>query len=253
MNTIMMGTAGLTRFVMRWTLRLAFVVCLLLTNVAGVLVPALHAAVTGAIWAAASHSPLNLGRKPVPPAELQRQLADADRRTATIQADLDKKTAELQTARTQRGEIDAERRSLAAQLDTARSERAALAGQLNSERLSREVADANLHRIRTDGDVISARMQERITKSLARSSGITVLEAIPFVGTVAVVGGIAVDLYDTCQQVDDLREIRGLLGDDSPMEGAVAETCAKATGPAQRVPQADFDFDYSVPTASTIQ
>ncbi|MDH2328846.1 hypothetical protein QCN27_18510 [Cereibacter sp. SYSU M97828] len=291
MNMLLMGIAGLTRFLMRWSLRLAFVVCLLLTNVAGVLAPAVHAAVTGAVWAAASHLPVNLGRKPVPVVEMQGRLADADRRTARLQADLDKKTADLQTATAQRGRIEAERRSIAAQFDTARAdrriaqlqleldrksadleiartqssrieverrslaaqlnteraERTVIAEQLNSARLSREVADASLNRIRSEGDVISARMQSRISKGLARSSGATVLEAIPIVGTVAVIGGIVVDLYDTCQQMEDVLQIRGLLGDDAPLDGIIAENCARATGPSQRVPQADFDFNYAVP------
>jgi hypothetical protein len=64
-------------------------------------------------------------------------------------------------------------------------------------------------------------MQKRSIEALGRNTGAAYAEAIPVLGTVFVIGGIALDVWDTCQTMNDMHEIGRLIEFNSNDENEI--------------------------------
>ena len=64
-------------------------------------------------------------------------------------------------------------------------------------------------------------MQRRSIEAVARNTGGAYTETIPLLGTAFVITGIALDVWDTCQTLDDIHEIGRLIDFNSNEENEV--------------------------------
>lgn len=83
--------------------------------------------------------------------------------------------------------------------------------RLNAEvrRTARNLAENRVARARA-ADIASG-MAERTQQSIAKNFGSMAAETLPLIGAAAVVGFTAVEIYDACQSLRDVRELNALF------------------------------------------
>lgn len=95
---------------------------------------------------------------------------------------------------------------------------------------------------------ISQRMRKRSVQMVARNTGLVVTDSLPVIGVTAIIGGLAWDIKDTCEQLRDLKELERALGgaraDESDPEwcgmsaSAIFDTIYEADTPEKRCTEA---------------
>lgn len=104
--------------------------------------------------------------------------------------------------------------SALARLEVVKSDRSRLAAQ--AQGLEDELAES---RAKVSGKVRG--VQDRSKRALARNMGAAYAETIPVLGTLFVIGGIALDVWDTCQTMKDMHEIGRLIDFNSNGENEI--------------------------------
>ena len=138
-------------------------------------------------------------------------------------------TAEAESHRLRTDQTRTQTQLATAQADTraARSQIAAVEADNTRLRTSANAVDARLDamsaqrvRAQSDARTITGRMQTRSVRMVTRNTSAAMVEAIPFIGGVAVVATLAWDVYDTCAQIGDLQALQATLnlGDSPPSE-----------------------------------
>lgn len=234
---------GLIRALFRTAIGLLLVAALVL-NLAMVVLPAVFNAVSGLVWTAVSMvSSTTAARRETRAMTAAALRAEADdlarTRTRLAAAETD-----LQTARARTATLESENRRLVAERDrmgrrlaaseddlgTTRRRLATVEGEnvrlQTSVRTSEARVDtmmARQARASAEAGTITRRMQARSIRMISRNTASTFVEALPIIGGVTVVGTLAWDVHDTCQQLTDLQELRTTLSLDdagrSDLEG----------------------------------
>jgi len=154
----------------------------------------------------------------------------------TVTADLETNRTKVSSTAAQLEVMEIERNRLAAQVDrmysdldeVRRREQRALSlldeVELDRVRLTSQFDELQLEvaderglnrRVRNEAAQTIQRSQGRAMRAVARNTSAGYLEMIPLLGTAAAVGGIAYDVWDTCQAVSELREIGRLFEIDT--------------------------------------
>ena len=235
--------AGLIRALFRTATGLLLLAALAL-NLAMVVLPAVFNAVSGLVWSAvsvvSSATAVRRETMAMTTAALRPEADDLARtRTRLAAAETD-----LQTARARTVTVESENRRLVAERDrmgrrlaaseddlgTSRRRLATVEGEnvrlQTSVRTSEARVDtmmARQARASAEAGSITRRMQARSIRMISRNTASTFVEALPIIGGVTVVGTLAWDVHDTCQQLTDLQELRTALSLDdtgrSDLEG----------------------------------
>lgn len=173
-------------------------------------------------------------------ARVEQELDRTRTRLASTETELETTRARAATAEAENRRLTVDQRRAQTQLATAqadtraaRSQIAAVEAENTRLRASASASDARLEamraqRVRAQGDarVITGRMQTRSVRMVTRNTSAAVVEAIPFIGGVAVVATLAWDVYDTCAQIADLQALQATLNlEDTPPSEVERQWC----------------------------
>lgn len=150
----------------------------------------------------------------------RRLTAERDRartRVATLETDNQRLTVERTRAQTQLADERAAHRTTRSRLGNVEANNTQLRKSLQAAESRLDDLAARQARTQARARTITRRMQTRSARMLTRNTGSTFVEALPFVGGATVFGTLAWDVYDTCAQLADLRELETTLemGDDA--------------------------------------
>ncbi|MDO9478482.1 MAG: hypothetical protein Q7L07_17375 [Pseudohongiella sp.] len=220
LKAVILGIRDFLKYLYRLLVSLLFV-ALLLINVAMLSIPAVYNLMSGVFWGAVEL---------VSDSYANRSGTRALSRQELDQIELERRTSResLQAMSEDQGRLRAENRGLVTQVESARVElrnsraieaeavsRAEELGRQNLTLSSRvnqldtELQNGRAGQLQIRGEIssISKRMQQRSVRMVVRNTGLIVTDSIPLIGTMAIVGGLAWDVKDTCDQIGDLREL----------------------------------------------
>lgn len=164
--------------------------------------------------------------------ELRGELSDATEELTTervanreIREQLRSTTVDLGTERAARNQIERELNETATELASeraalrlARSELSDVATGLPPRRLSEEVREATADTI----ERVARRTATGTTRELATAPA----EAVPMWGTAVIVSSLALDLWDMCQNMQDLTELQSMIDPDFEVPEDRLEVCS---------------------------
>lgn len=144
-------------------------------------------------------------------------------RAATAERSLQTESTRL---RAERAQLDSRFRAVQAELgdlrqrelvatraeNSLRAQNAELSRRASAAEASFERAAAHNVRIQREARETMVRMQRRSVHRVARNTGTVFTDALPILGMATIVGGLAWDVWDSCDQLDDLRTLEALFG-----------------------------------------
>jgi|GEM_PF-6636460 len=129
--------------------------------------------------------------------DVETELSTTRERIGDLSSDLEEARTREQSALSRLRQVELDRSRLTKETDNLSSE---IARQRVARRQARNEAAETIHR-----------MQGRSMRALTRNTGANSLEMIPLLGTAALFGEIAWDIYDTCQMVADMQQLETLF------------------------------------------
>lgn len=214
--------ASLTRWVRKWLLMVGLVVVLFSLNIAMVASTAVYSAVERLVWGTvASVSDELADRIPKSREKLEAENAKARADADAARVETVKTRAELETAKTEGSRTKAElevaetrNKKLAQELDIRERHLAGLTADLEASRTQRKQA------VETLGN-----LKSRIVRAIHRNTSTELLQGFPFVGTALVLGAMAYDVNDACQQLRELETIDASLRGRDASAPTTQEIC----------------------------
>jgi len=164
-------------------------------------------------------------------AELREAEGEAKSKAASAESKLKAAEAENTKLKTAEGKIKAEAETAKTKLATLEAEKADLIASERAAKVEADAVKAKLSGIETENVRLKGTLSElqssvdvsrkdqkrvmdaldnlrnRITRSVQRSASGEVFQAVPFVGTAVVLGAMAYEANDACEQLRDLEEL----------------------------------------------
>ncbi|NYS26727.1 hypothetical protein HUK65_17255 [Rhodobacteraceae bacterium 2376] len=153
-------------------------------------------------------------------ASAESELQTTRTRAASAEAENRRLTTEQRRAQTQLATAQADTHAARLQIAAVEADNTRLRTSANAVEARLEAMSAQRVRAQSDARTITGRMQTRSVRMVTRNTSAAMVEAIPFIGGVAVVATLAWDVYDTCAQIGDLQALQATLnlGDSPPSE-----------------------------------
>lgn len=163
-------------------------------------------------------------------AEAARRAAEATSENARLSNELSQANSKLRWAEV---ELDAARRQEAALLQrnqTLTSGNARLRGDLQTAQIEFDMQARRERRAEVEVAETITRMQARSLRMVSRNTATIFADSLPVVGVLTVIGGAAWDIYDTCEQLSDLKLIRKSLDGSAEESESKAQWCGLSHG-----------------------
>ena len=153
-------------------------------------------------------------------ASAESELQSTRARAATAEAESHRLRTDQTRTQTQLATAQADTRAARSQIAAVEADNTRLRTSANAVDARLEAMSAQRVRAQSDARTITGRMQTRSVRMVTRNTSAAMVEAIPFIGGVAVVATLAWDVYDTCAQIGDLQALQATLnlGDSPPSE-----------------------------------